>query len=162
MQRIAAFAVTVVLGVLAPLFSAGAAEPTKMFHVGVAGVGGGPKPMTFAFYQRLAELGYAEGTNVAIDRRWLERIEDFPEAIEDLVGRKVDVIVTMCCEALLNAAKQATATIPIVMVAVDFDPVGRGYIASLAHPAGNITGVFLNQIELTAKRLDLLNRRFLT
>jgi putative ABC transport system substrate-binding protein len=157
----AAFAFTVTLGVVAPLFLVAAAEPTKMLHVGIVWVGGGPGPNTIAFDHRLAELGYAEGKALAIDRRWVERIEDFPEAMEDLARHKVDVIVTTGSEGLLRAAKQATTTIPIVMVAVDFDPVSRGYIASLARPAGNITGIYLNQIELTAKRMDLLKQTIL-
>jgi len=158
MPRTAGFSAIVILGVLASLFSVGAAEPTKMLYVGIVWIDRGPGQNTLAFDQRLAELGYAEGKTLAIDRRWLERIEDFPEAMKDLVRQKVDVIVTTGNEAMLKAAKEATATIPIVMVAVDFDPVARGYVGSLARPAGNITGVFLNQIELTAKRLDLLKQ----
>ena len=103
--RIAAFAVTVILGVLATLFSVGAAEPTKMLHVGVVWVGDGPWPNTVAFDHRLAELGYAEGRTLAIDRRWAERIEDYPEAMKDLARHKVDVIVATGSEALLKAAK---------------------------------------------------------
>jgi putative tryptophan/tyrosine transport system substrate-binding protein len=76
--------------------------------------------------------------------------------MDELVRRKVDVIVTTGQEAAVKAAKQATATIPIVMLAVDFDPVALGYASSLARPSGNVTGVSLNQTELTGKRLELL------
>jgi putative tryptophan/tyrosine transport system substrate-binding protein len=79
-------------------------------------------------------------------------------AMEELVGRRVDVIVTTDQEAALKAAKQAAAPIPIVTLAIDFDPVAKGYAASLARPGGNITGVFLNQIELTGKHLELLKQ----
>ena len=76
--------------------------------------------------------------------------------MQELVRRNVDVIVATGQEAALKAAKQATSAIPIVMVAVDFDPVALGYALSLARPGGNTTGVFLNQTELTGKRLELL------
>src|SRR5882724_11663733 len=139
--------------------SAGA-EPTKMFHVGIVAFAN-PRSASFfvAFEERLRELGYIEGKTLAVDFLSTEgKIERLPVAMEELAGRKVDVIVARGAEVTLKAAKQATATIPIVMVAVDFDPVALGYVRSLARPRGNITGVSLQPVELAAKRVDLLKQ----
>src|SRR4029453_12830125 len=72
----------------------------------------------------------------------------------------VDVILAPGPEATLRAASRATRTTPIVMVAIDYDPVELGYVASLARPGGNITGVFLQQLELSSKRLELVKEIF--
>src|SRR5438270_4635352 len=74
----------------------------------------------------------------------------------EIVAQEPEAIVAVGPEATLRAVHTATTTIPIVIVAVDYDPVARGYVASLARPGGNITGVFAQQIELAAKRLELL------
>jgi putative ABC transport system substrate-binding protein len=145
---------------LVPLLSVRAAEPVRMFHVGMINLSS-PRSLPFnaAFEQRLRELGYVEGQTLAIDFLSLDgKIERFSEAMEELVRRKVDVILAAGQEASLKAAKQATSTIPIVMIAISYDPVALGYVASLARPGGNITGVFLMQPELTGKRLELLQQ----
>jgi putative tryptophan/tyrosine transport system substrate-binding protein len=136
------------------------AEPTKMFRVGIVAFAN-PRSASFfvAFEGRLRELGYIEGKSLAVDFLSTEgKIERLPRAMEELVRRNVDVIVAGGPEVALKAAKQATATIPIVMIAVDFDPVALGYVPSLARPAGNITGVVLQPVELAAKRVDLLKQ----
>jgi putative ABC transport system substrate-binding protein len=156
LPRIAAFAVMMILAALAPLLCGRAAEPAKMFHVGIVGVG--DKSNIPAFEQRLRDLGYVGEKTLAIDFLPLDKIERYPAVMEEPAGRRVDVIVTTGQEASLKAAKQAASTIPIVMLAVDFDPVAKGYAASFARPGGNITGVFLNQTELTGKRLELLKQ----
>jgi putative ABC transport system substrate-binding protein len=145
---------------LVPLLSVRAAEPVRMFHVGMVNLNlPRTAPFNVAFEQRLHELGYVEGKTLAIDLLSLDgKIERFPEAMEELVRRKVDVILASGQEASLKAAKQATSTIPIVMIAVSYDPAALGYVASLARPGGNITGVFLMQPELTGKRLELLQQ----
>ena len=108
-----------------------------------------------AFRQGLRELGYVEGQNISIDFRYAEgRPERLPDLAAELVRLKVDVIVA-APEASIQAAQQATRTIPVVM-AVSFDPVGRGFVASLARPGGNITGLSSVGPELTGKRLELL------
>jgi len=81
-----------------------------------------------------------------------------PALAAALVGLHVDVILASGPEVTLQAVRRATATIPIVVAAVDFDPIARGYIASLARPGGNVTGVVLRQIEQTGKRMELLRR----
>jgi len=108
-----------------------------------------------AFVQRLRELAWIDGRNLAIEYRWAEgRNERYTEAAAELVRLKVDVIVTVATPATL-AAKQATTVIPIVFAAVS-DPVGTGLVASLARPGGNITGQ-ANQISDTiGKKLEFL------
>jgi putative ABC transport system substrate-binding protein len=109
---------------------------------------------TAAFVQRLHELSWIEGQTVAIEYRWAEgQTERFTELATELVRLKVDVIVTL--GAAVHAAKQATSIIPIVF-AVATDPVGSGYVASLARPGGNVTGLSAQQSDLTGKRLELL------
>ncbi len=108
-----------------------------------------------AFVQRLRELGWIEGRNVAIEYRWGEgRVERLAEIAAELVRLKVDVIVTGGTRQVV-AAKQATSVIPIVFAAVG-DPVGTGLVASLARPGGNVTGLSLQATDLAAKRLGLL------
>ena len=110
---------------------------------------------TTAFVQRLRELGWIEGRNIAIEYRWAEgRTERAVEMAADFVRLKVDVIVTYGTPSTL-AVKQATSAIPIVFAAAG-DPVGTGLVASLARPGGNVTGLSLQQTDLSSKRLELL------
>ena len=108
-----------------------------------------------AFLQGLRALGYSEGKNIIIEWRSAEgRSDQVQQNAADLVRSDIDVIVTGGA-ADTRAAKKSTATIPIVM-SQDPDPVGAGFIASLAHPGGNITGLASLSTELTAKLLELL------
>jgi putative tryptophan/tyrosine transport system substrate-binding protein len=112
-------------------------------------------PRVAAFVQRLRELAWIDGRNLAIEYRWAEgRNERYAENAAEFVRLKLDVIVTSATPATL-AAKQATAVIPIVFTSVS-DPVGTGLVASLARPGGNVTGL-ANQISDTSgKRLEFL------
>jgi len=110
---------------------------------------------TAAFVQRLRELGWIDGRNVAIEYRWGEgRNERFAQIAAEFVRLKVDVIVTAGTPQVL-AVKQATSVIPIVF-AVAGDPVGTGLVASLARPGGNVTGLATLAADLAGKRLELL------
>jgi len=106
------------------------------------------------FYQRLRELGWTEGKNIAFEYRWAEgRPERLPELAAELVRIKVDIIVASGVQAAL-AAKNTTKTIPIVMMGVGIDPVEAGLVESLARPGGNITGFTLLGVETGGKRLE--------
>jgi len=110
---------------------------------------------TAAFVQRLRELGWIEGRNVAIEYRWAEgRFDRSPEIIAEFIRLKVDVIVTHGT-ANVVAAKQATSVIPIVFATLP-DPVGDKVVASLARPGGNVTGLSNQAPDLAGKRLELL------
>jgi putative tryptophan/tyrosine transport system substrate-binding protein len=112
-------------------------------------------PWTAAFVQRLHDLGRIEGRTVAIVYRWGEGgAEHTDEYIAEFVRLKVDVIVTHG-EPNIFAAKRATSVIPIVF-ALSADPIGSGFVASLARPGGNLTGVSIQATDLGGKRLDLL------
>ena len=104
----------------------------------------------------MRDFGYVEGKNIVIEFRWAEgKYDRLPELAAELVGLKVDVIVTSGTPGT-RAAKRATATIPIVMAEIGGDPVASGIFASLARPGGNLTGSTFFSPELSAKRLELL------
>ena len=108
-----------------------------------------------AFQESLRNLGYVEGQSITIEYRYAEeRLDRLPELVAELVHSKVDVIVAVSTPAI-EAAKNATKTIPIIMAGVS-DPVGTGFVASLARPGGNVTGLSLQSPELSGKRLELL------
>ncbi len=141
----------------APLASFAQKKPAKVYLVGVI-FGGSPAAtvhFTVAFTQGLREQGYVEGQNVIVERRYGEgKFERIPELAAELVRIKVDVIVTGT-DGLIAAVKRETQTIPIVM-AGSTDPVGTGFVASLARPGGNVTGLSTMSPELSGKRLEML------
>jgi len=112
-------------------------------------------PNFAAFEQRLRELGYMDGQNIVIEYRDAEGdVDRLPDLAADLVRLDVNVIVTTTDPAT-RAAKRATTTIPILMVAINYDPVALGYVDSIARPGANITGLFFQHLELLAKRFGL-------
>ena len=142
---------------LAPCSSAQAQQPTKIPRIGFlsAASPSAISARTEAFRQGLREVGYVEGKNIIIEWRSAEgKLDRLSEITAELVDLKVDVIVTGGTIPT-RAAKEATVTIPIVM-AFDIDPVGLGFIASLARPGGNITGLSTLAPEISGKRLELL------
>ena len=133
------------------------AQQAKVATIGLLGTGSAAAQAqwTAAFVQRMRELGWVEGRNLAIEYRWAEgRTERLNELASDLVRLKVDVIVTHNTPGPL-AAKQATSTIPIVFATAG-DPVGAGIVASLARPGGNVTGLSSQSPDVAGKRLELL------
>jgi putative ABC transport system substrate-binding protein len=134
-----------------------AQQPRKIHRIGYLGATSpaATSARVEAFRQGLKELGYIEGKNIASEYRWAEgKFDRLPDLAAELVRLKVDVIVTGG-PAGTRPAKEATATIPIVM-AFDNDPVGSGFVASLARPGGNITGLSILSPEISGKRLELL------
>ena len=148
---------------VAPL-AAEAQQAGKVWRIGVLA---GSPPTTpeaarpwEALMLRLRELGYVEGQNLVVERRWAEgRADRYHELAAELVALKPDVIIAAFTPSV-SAAKRATSTIPIVM-AIAGDPAGTGLVASLSRPGGNITGMSLqNSPELAGKRLELLKEAF--
>ena len=139
--------------------AAEAQQPTKNPRIGYLS---GSSPSTSparreAFWQGLRELGYVEGKNIVIEQRYAEgKFVRLPALAAELVRLKVDIIVTAGPQTT-RPAKEATSTIPIVM-AQDPDPVGNGFVASLARPGGNITGLATFAPELSGKQLELLKK----
>ena len=149
---------TLALSLLVALHTSPAQQAARVPRLGYLQAGGpGPSaPYLAALRQGLSETGYVEGQNLTIDYRWAEGNYDrLPALAADLVRRKVDVIATGGGPSAALAAKDATATIPIVFV-IGTDPVELGLVASLARPGGNLTGMSMLLTELNAKRLDLL------
>jgi len=135
-----------------------AQQPGKVYRIGVVAAGVNPRSASFfqAFEQRLRELGWVDGKNLVIDFQTPKGSRDLSEIAASFVRQNVDVILAGGPEANLKAARQATSTIPIVMVALNYDPVGKGHVTSLARPGGNVTGVFSLAPEQGAKQLELL------
>jgi ABC-type uncharacterized transport system substrate-binding protein len=141
--------------ILALSLSAEAQQPKKVPRIGYLTLRSAPSDQDEAFKQGLRELGWVDSQNIAIEYRWAAgKVDRLPVLAEELVGLKVDLIVAWATPAV-NAAKNATRTIPIVM-GPTADPVGSGFVASLSRPGGNITGVSLMAPELAGKRLELL------
>jgi putative tryptophan/tyrosine transport system substrate-binding protein len=140
---------------LALSFPVEAQQVKKVPRIGYLSLAAKPSELDEAFKQGMSDLGWVEGQNIAIEYRWAANMADhLPSLAEELVRTKVDIIVASATPAV-NAAKNATKTIPIVM-GPTADPVGSGLVASLARPGGNITGVSLIMPELAGKRIELL------
>ncbi|HEV8575438.1 MAG TPA: ABC transporter substrate-binding protein, partial [Dehalococcoidia bacterium] len=154
------FVATATAAILAAPLSGEAQQAGRVYRVGYLGTRSASTPegdrIWAAFRQGLSELGWIEGQNLAIERRSSEGVLGrFPELAAELVRLKVDVITTAAGWAAVRALKQATTTTPIVMLSIG-DPVAGGFVASLARPGGNITGIADLSGELTAKRLESL------
>ena len=150
--------VLVVLGTFLAAFPVDAQGPQKVFHVGHLGVGGRTPDDSAprALREALRGLGYVEGQNIVYEARFAEgKLERLPDLAADLVRLKVDVIVS-AGGAATEAAKRATSTTPIVMAPAAGDAVAVGWVATLAHPGSNITGLSDESIQLSAKRMELL------
>jgi putative tryptophan/tyrosine transport system substrate-binding protein len=134
------FLVTSLAWAFAPALVSEAQPTERIYRIGYLALNFPPNPFYEAFILGLRELGYAESQNTVIESRWAEgKSERLPALAAELVRLGPDVLVT-AAQAATASAKQATATIPIVMVNVT-DPVGQGFISSFARPGGNITGL---------------------
>ena len=149
------FLLTSLAGALAAPLAAEAQQAGKVLRIGFLGTYAGPS--LDAFRQVLRELGWVEGQNIVIDYRFAEgRLDRWTDLAVELVRLRVDIIVAEGTQAVA-ATKNATETIPIVMISGSVDPVGLGLIASLARPGGNVTGLSYSVgPEIAGKGLELL------
>jgi ABC-type uncharacterized transport system substrate-binding protein len=155
MTRVLSLVILIVAALAVPPV-AGAQPVGKISRIGYLSPRAGPSVFDEAFRQGLRELGYVEGTNIAVEYRWAAWSPDRLRGhAADLVRLKVDLIVATGGGAIALAAKSATTTIPIVF-AVGGDPKSLGLVSSLARPGGNLTGITLLAVELVVKRLGLL------
>jgi putative ABC transport system substrate-binding protein len=158
MKRIATL-VAIILVLVGCGAVAKAQQPKKVPRIGYLSVLDPARESARAEAIRLAlrALGYIEGQNIAIEYRYAEgKIDRYSELAAELVRLKVDIIVAAAGDSQILATKNATKTIPIVMVGLGADPVEAGLIESLARPGGNVTGLTLSNRELGGKRLELL------
>ncbi len=158
MRRRVAATVALAFWVLAAPLASQAQPPKEAPRVGIlfpSLASDDSNPFGDAFRRRLQDLGWVEGQNIRFEQRFAGgRMDRLPSLAAELVALKVDVLVTHSTQGV-TAAKNATRTIPIVMATVG-DAVGAGLVASLAHPAGNITGLSFQGDELLPKRLELI------
>src|SRR5215813_5631190 len=147
-----------IFSLIAWLCPAEAQQSKKVARLGYVSASGGPASPDArfeVFRQGLRDLGYIEGKNILLEVRYAEGKQDrFPSLVADLVELKVDVLLLTTLPGI-RAAKQATKTIPIVIITAQ-DPVAIGIVDSLAHPGGNVTGLTRLTRELSGKRLELL------
>lgn len=139
-------------------FAAHTQQP-KMLRVGYSGILPREAPHYVAFQKRMAELGYQQGRNFTFEYIQSPSIEGYELIYRELAG-KVDIMLAAGNEPALRAARAAAGATPIVFIAVDFDPVEKGYVESLSRPGSNMTGIFVSQLELAGKRVELLREAF--
>src|SRR4029453_13339171 len=155
MKKVSVPSILVAVVLLALGVIAEGQQPKKVPRIGFISLSSGPAWQEEAFLQGLHDLRYVDGRNIIIEYRWAAgKMERLPALAEELVRLNVDLIVVRATP-VVQAAKNATTTIPIVMATAG-DPGGSGFVASLARPGGNITGMSSMMPELAGKRLELL------
>src|SRR6266567_8451449 len=117
-------------------------------------------PLYANFLKRMAELGYQEGRNFTFDYIQTPNVDGYDKSYQELAARKPDVFLAVGNEPALRAALSAADGKPIAFLAVDFDPLAKGYVANLSHPGGNVTGIFVRQLELASKRVEIAREAF--
>jgi putative tryptophan/tyrosine transport system substrate-binding protein len=137
------------------------AQPVaKMLRVGFVGIQARDAALYKSFLGRMAELGYHEGRNFTFEYQQAPSIEGYEAAFRELATRKIDIFLAAGSEPSLRAVRAVAGTTPIAFLAIDFDPLAKGYVASLTRPGANITGILVRQIELAAKRIELVRQVF--
>src|SRR5262245_36429302 len=152
--------ITLLGGAAAWPLAAHAQQQPKMLRVGFVGIQPREAPVYTNFLKRMAELGYQEGRNFTFDYIQTPDVQGYERNYRELAARKVDVFLAVGTELALRAALLAAEGKPIVLLAIDFDPVAKGYVENLSHPGGNVTGIFVRQIELAAKRVEIAREAF--
>jgi ABC-type uncharacterized transport system substrate-binding protein len=143
--------------------AARAQQSGKLFRIGFLGISRdalGMDTQYKEFLVGLREKGFSEGQNLIIEYRRTDDPRGISVAGAELLHAQLDLIVAQGPEAALRAVIDANRSTPIVLQAINYDPIARGYVASLARPGGNITGLFYRQAELAAKKLELLAQAF--
>ena len=139
--------------------AARAQDAGKVVRIGFLGPAQ-TSPPAISFYQafltQMRELGFRDGENLRIDFRAIEDPRGLSVGAEELMRSQPELIVATGPEVSLRAVVAASGAIPVVMVAINFDPIARGYVTSLARPGGNITGVVFQQLELAQKQVEVL------
>jgi ABC-type uncharacterized transport system substrate-binding protein len=133
-----------------------AQEIRKVLRIGSASTFPKDFPLWVAFRARLRELGYVEGQDVVFESLELADHAKIAEAMGELIRRKVDIIIDAGEEVTLKAAMASTTSVPIVMLAVTYDPVVQGYVSSISRATGNVTGLYLRRPELLEKQIGFL------
>src|SRR6516162_9716094 len=152
--------ITLLGGAVAWPLSARAQQQPKMLHVGFVGIQPREAPVYTNFLKRMAELGYQEGRNFTFDYIQTPDVEGYESNYRELAARKVDVFLAVGTERALRAALLAAEGKPIAMLAIDFDTVARGYVASLSRPGGSVTGIFVRKHQLAAERVEIAREAF--
>jgi putative ABC transport system substrate-binding protein len=123
-------------------------QPAKMLRIGTANVQPRSAPQWVAFVQRMAELGYLEDKNFVYDHVQIPSTQVWEASYREVVARKPDIVVAAGPELSLRSALAAADKLPVVMIAVDYDPIALGYVTSIGRPTGNVTGVYSQRVEL--------------
>jgi len=152
--------ITLLGGAAAAWPLAARAQQHKMLRVGFVGMQPRDAPHYANFLKRMAELGYQEGRNFTFDYIQTPNVEGYEKNYRELAVRKVDVFLAVGNEPALRAALSAADGKPIAFLAIDFDPLAKGYVANLSHPGGNVTGIFVRETELAAKRVEIAREAF--
>src|ERR671916_2204041 len=135
-------------------------QPPSFVRVGWIGTQLRTAAWNVAFVERMAELGYEEGKNFSFEYVQAANVAGYEAAYRELASRKVDILLASGPEVGLKSALATAGMRPVVMVAIDYDPLARGYVRSLARPGANLTGISFQQIELTEKRLQIVKEAF--
>ena len=139
---------------------AASAQQPHQLRVGFVGMQPRESPLYGNFLRRMAELGYQEGRNFTFDYVQTPSVEGYETNYRELATRQVDVFLAVGNEHALQAALAVAQGRPIAFLAVDFDPLAKGYITSLSRPGRNVTGIFVRQLELAAKRVEIAREAF--
>jgi putative tryptophan/tyrosine transport system substrate-binding protein len=140
--------------------TAARAQRATTLRVGTANVQPRTAPQWVAFVERMAELGYKEGDNFIYDHIQIPGPDAWEASYRTIVAQKPDIVLGSGPERSLNAALAAADGLPVVMIAVDYDPLAKGYVRSLSRPSGNVTGVYFQNVELVGKRLEIVKEAF--
>jgi len=140
--------------------AARAQQAPKMLRVGTVTAQPRSASVWMAFEQRMVELGYEQGKNFALEIVPAASTQGFERGFRELAAHNIDIVLASGPEIALKSALAAGRSLPIVMIAIEYDPLALGYVTSLARPGGNVTGLFFQQIELAMKRVELMKDAF--